>query len=131
MPELAPYIFQRASRTVDKSDLPSSIYADQAPKTVLLCGSAICGTRRQDAGTYAEILQGRTSGQNSFGRFPRWHDPHIFTTANSEDVGNFAKIVQQSGGAFSKAVMLTPDRRSTGSTDRSRGDWLRASASAR
>ena len=44
-------------------------------------------------------------------------DLHIFTTGNTEDIGNVAKVVQEAGGDFSKAVMLTVDRRSDGSND--------------
>jgi hypothetical protein len=44
-------------------------------------------------------------------------DLHIFTTGNSEDVENVAKVVQNVGGDFSKAAMLTADRKSSESTD--------------
>jgi hypothetical protein len=44
-------------------------------------------------------------------------DLHIFTTENTEDLENVAKVVQKAGGDFSKAVMLTVDRKSNGSID--------------
>jgi hypothetical protein len=44
-------------------------------------------------------------------------DLHIFTTGKAEDVGNVAKVVQQAGGDFSKAVALTVDQRSSGGSD--------------
>jgi hypothetical protein len=40
-------------------------------------------------------------------------DLHIFTTGNKEDVGNVSKVVQEAGGDFSKAVMITGDRTGT------------------
>lgn len=38
-------------------------------------------------------------------------DLHIFTTGNSEDMENVARVVQEAGGDFSKAVVLTADQK--------------------
>jgi hypothetical protein len=43
-------------------------------------------------------------------------DLHIFTTGKSEDMRNVAKVVQEAGGDFSQAVMLTVDPMSNEST---------------
>jgi hypothetical protein len=79
-------------------------------KVVLVRGIQVEHLRRNPTASHLGtefVLQGFLDGD----------DLHIFTSGNSEDLGHVAKVVQDAGGDFSKAVMLTADRRSSGSTD--------------
>src|ERR1019366_7860180 len=72
-------------------------------KVVLVRGVQAKHLRRNPSASHLTtefVLQGFLDGD----------DLHIFTTGNSEELENVAKVVREVGGDFSKAVMLTLER---------------------